>query len=735
MMFAMLQRQNKKPSTTSGDSMKFQYGNGDQPLGGYTIKRGIGVGGFGEVYFAESDSGKEVALKRIQKNLDVEMRGVRHCLNLRHPNLVGIYDIRFDPSEQGWIVMEFIEGESLRDALDQAPQGMSPEDAIPIFAQIVAGCTYLHDQGIVHRDLKPANIFIENSMAKIGDYGLSKYISASRRGGQTESVGTFHYMAPEIGKGEYGKEIDIYSLGIILYEMLTGNVPFDGQSAQEIILKHLTADPDLSLLPVQFALVVQKALAKNPANRYSDGREMLAELGYRIDPSGLATKSNEPPPVPVAVSNSRPLPQMAPSRPVAAKATVPSLSHRINLFFSVGFQGHAEALTHEPLAKCYLKTLNDLGIGYRESNDLSKSHKNWWFGPTAVIAALFILLNSGWITPILVMLGQGYIIYYVVWFLNVGYTQCGVPIAQPGSTPPRGVQYVHAHNAAGRGPAFQETVHFEHPGAMAQPRASSAPARPLAKPISSKEALRLWQREQRELMSQQGFWTRVYSATQSMTFAGFITGILTFGGGFLMMSSERISSNQWLGAIAWLGLMTTLTSWVVILFSRRWETRTEDSIVFRFVLMAAGLLLGAISFQTSSYLMIPWGEISGLETTDIEVFDGPINQSWKGFYDATGVPLLAGHMAFFASMMWIMRWWRQSDILRKKRFSVWPILWSVILVALVQGIFYFPGPWHVLLAGATSFVVQMASPWQEANTSRVHSSSPRNTLEMERNPS
>ena len=90
--------------------MKFQYGSGDTPLDGYKIKRGVGSGGFGEVYFAESDSGKEVALKRIQKNLDVEVRGVASLLDLRHPNLVSIYDIKFDKLEQGWIVMEYIDG-------------------------------------------------------------------------------------------------------------------------------------------------------------------------------------------------------------------------------------------------------------------------------------------------------------------------------------------------------------------------------------------------------------------------------------------------------------------------------------------------------------------------------------------------------------------------------------------------------------------------------------------------
>ncbi len=143
--------------------------------------------------------------------------------------------------------------------------------------------TYLHDHGIVHRDLKPANIFTDEGIVKIGDYGLSKFISCSRRGGQTESVGTFHYMAPEIGKGEYGKEIDIYALGIILYEMATGCVPFDGESSQEIIMKHLTADPDLSRVASPVREVVSKALQKNAAHRFSDVREMISALGMDLD--------------------------------------------------------------------------------------------------------------------------------------------------------------------------------------------------------------------------------------------------------------------------------------------------------------------------------------------------------------------------------------------------------------------------------------------------------------------
>lgn len=736
-MFATLHRQTKQPINTSGDSMKFQYGNGDQPLDGYTIKRGIGVGGFGEVYFAESDSGKEVALKRIQKNLDVEMRGVRHCLNLRHPNLVGIYDIRFDRNEQGWIVMEFIEGESLRESLDRSTAGMATEHAVAIFVQIVAGCTYLHDQGIVHRDLKPANIFIENSMAKIGDYGLSKYISASRRGGQTESVGTFHYMAPEIGKGDYGKEIDIYSLGIILYEMLTGNVPFDGESSQEIILKHLTADPDLSMLPAHFAHVVHKALAKNPASRYRDGREMLADLGYQIDPSGMATRSAGA--AARAGARLHPAPSQPTARtkmiytngsvPAAVKSggTNPSLWDRVQMFFSVGLRGHSEALTHEPIAKWYLNLLQDMRIWSRELK--GRDPKQWWVKIGAVAAAIFILINSGWITPVLATMGCWYIIYYVIWFLNVGYTHTGAghassPLSGQAVTPWPQRGEAHVRPQAVVGPSLRETVHYDPANKESRGKTSAAQPVPVSKSITSKEALRLWQRQQRDLIGQQGIWTRAYSSTRAMSFAGFIVSVLAFGGGFLMMSNNQFTNHQWIGAIAWGGIMTTLTSWVILGFSRRWESRSEDSIVFRFALMTAGLLLGAVSFQLSDYLMVPWNKISNVDGIQVEFFDGSINRSWKGFYDEAGVPTLAGHMAYFACLMWVVRWWRQSDILRKKRFSIWTIVWSVTLAALVQGIFYFPSPWHVLLAGATSFVVQMASPWLEPTTHRGRTADP-----------
>ena len=256
----------------------FLYASGARPLDGYTIKRGVGSGGFGEVYYAVSDAGKEVALKLIRRNLDTELRGMRQCLNLKHPNLLSLYDIRRDQSGDTWVVMEYMSGRSLESEMADHPQGLAPQEALKWFRGIAAGVACLHDHGIVHRDLKPGNIFCDEGAVKVGDYGLSKFISCSRRSGHTESIGTVHYMAPEVAHGRYGKELDIYALGAVLYELLTGRVPFEGESVGEVLMKHLTAQPDVSKLAEPYRSVVRRALEKDPARRFATVAEMLASL-------------------------------------------------------------------------------------------------------------------------------------------------------------------------------------------------------------------------------------------------------------------------------------------------------------------------------------------------------------------------------------------------------------------------------------------------------------------------
>ncbi len=257
---------------------QFQYQYGDKPLEGYTIQRAAGRGGFGEVYYALSDAGREVALKVIQHYEQIELRGISQCMNLKSPHLVTIFDVKQNDAGQWFVVMEYVAGPSLQELIQEAPGGLGEQKAAFFLREIAKGLGYLHDCGIVHRDLKPGNIFYENGYVKIGDYGLSKLIAAGQHSNQTVTVGTVHYMAPEIGAGRYDRSIDIYALGVMLYEMLTGQVPYFGASPGEVLYKHVSAQPELDNIAQPFRRVIARALAKNPADRYATVQEMVEDV-------------------------------------------------------------------------------------------------------------------------------------------------------------------------------------------------------------------------------------------------------------------------------------------------------------------------------------------------------------------------------------------------------------------------------------------------------------------------
>lgn len=321
--------------------MKFTYQSGQRPLEGYTIKRGVGRGGFGEVYFAVSDGGKEVALKFLRGHSEIELRGVASCLNLKHPNLVHVYDLKPDSLGDTWLVMEYVFGESMAQVIERHPRGLPINLTKEWFVNLSRAVGFLHDHGVVHRDLKPANIFVEHGTLKVGDYGLCKALGSSQRQ-QTRAVGTVHYMAPEISTGNYSRAIDIYACGVILHEMLTGQLPFEGESDGEILMKHLTATPDLNRVPTAFRDVVAKALDKNPVRRFGSMAEFARAVeaatalaspsasGPSAVPAGAATHSYHPPTVPTATvipPKSEVLPSALPvAQPLPVATPVPGVS-------------------------------------------------------------------------------------------------------------------------------------------------------------------------------------------------------------------------------------------------------------------------------------------------------------------------------------------------------------------------------------------------------------------------
>jgi serine/threonine protein kinase len=175
---------------------------------------------------------------------------------------------------------------------------MGPAKAAFFLGEIAQALAYQHECGIVHRDLKPHNVFYEQGVVKIGDYSLSKVITASHRGGHTVTVGTVHYMAPEISLGRYDHSVDIYALGVLLYEMLTGQPPFTGDSVGEVLMKHVGGNVDVTGIPEPFATAVQTAMSKEPSDRYQEhdgsagghlrARSCHADLAARRDPEQVS---------------------------------------------------------------------------------------------------------------------------------------------------------------------------------------------------------------------------------------------------------------------------------------------------------------------------------------------------------------------------------------------------------------------------------------------------------------
>jgi len=526
--------------------VKFLYPGGARPLEGYTIKRGIGQGGFGEIYYAVSDAGKEVALKLIRRNLEVELRGIRHCLNLKHPNLLALFDIRQDAGGDNWVVMEYASGGCLEDALEQNPEGMPLELAIEWFHGIAAGVAYLHDRGIVHRDLKPGNVFMDEGFVKVGDYGLSKFISCSRRSGQTESVGTVHYMAPEIANGRYGKEIDIYALGIILYEMLTGNVPFDGESVGEVLMKHLTAQPDLSALGEPYRSVVGTALEKDPEKRFRTVPEMLAALPG--PPAGAASGIGGYVAAGTIVG--------AAAVGAAARAGAPNA---VNLV-------RAEVVDDEPVLRAIRQGCRNVRTAWIEAN-LATPVK-----VLILVIGLFALLaNSKVLIPLAVVSLILYAAYRLVRMV------------------------VLKVQGGGRGATFRED--FAAGPTRMSPRRPNDPA--LAQTLPARR------RGKKDLPAPAMPYKSRRERFTELVGSLLISSLVALAMCVVMVLLKSYHTGRPMPEqCAWLVMMSIVGTWAVLIPSKFWEGTRGEPALRRFVMMVVGLGLGVFAFAGAQLFMI-----------------------------------------------------------------------------------------------------------------------------------
>ena len=282
-------------------------------LSGFEIVNKLGGGMFGLVFKARKESiGKDYAIKFLKVDDDSvrdavmrEIDNVSFFAQIDHPNLVSIED-KGTVDGIPYLVMSYAGDGTLQKRLQQGD--MTREDALHIFVQAARGVQALHDHSLVHFDLKPANIFIKGDVARVGDYGLSKLVSASRNS-LSFGRGTPYYMAPEMLQRRGDARSDVYSLGIVLYECLYGEVPFRGDSEWEVLRKHETAQPEFPAGALAGDReIILRCLEKQPEDRFQSAADLLRALqapvalgeSMMFSQGGMGSPARPAPPPPPA---------------------------------------------------------------------------------------------------------------------------------------------------------------------------------------------------------------------------------------------------------------------------------------------------------------------------------------------------------------------------------------------------------------------------------------------------
>lgn len=269
----------------------------------YEIIRNIGEGGMANVYLAiDTILNRKVAVKILRGDLATDEKFVRKfqreasaASNLDHPNIVGIYDVGEDDGNY-YIVMEYVEGQTLK-SLIKRRGSLTLLEVVDIMTQLTSGIEHAHEKGIIHRDIKPQNVLIlDDGLVKIADFGIAQALNSNELTQTNSVMGSVHYLPPEQANGIGSTyKSDIYSLGILMFELLIGKVPFKGENAVEIAIKQMK-DPIPSVcdlkedIPQSVENIILKATAKNPKNRYDTVEDMKYDIKTCLDED----KKNEP---------------------------------------------------------------------------------------------------------------------------------------------------------------------------------------------------------------------------------------------------------------------------------------------------------------------------------------------------------------------------------------------------------------------------------------------------------
>jgi serine/threonine-protein kinase len=274
----------------------------------YRIVGPVGEGGMATVYRAvDTKLGRTVAIKALHPEytrdapfLQRFKQEAEFAASLgAHPNIVDIYDVEPD-GDIPYMVMAYVEGKTLKDLIREKRRFSVPE-AFAIGQQVASALDFAHKRGLVHRDVKPQNILVTpDGVAKVTDFGIARSVTTTQLTRTGMVIGTVHYFSPEQAQGKpLGPQSDIYSLGIILYEMLTGHLPFDAENAIGVAMQHLHSQPPNPWdynpdIPARAVATVLRALEKDPEKRYRDAGEFAAAMGAQEVPAGMGTTAVQP---------------------------------------------------------------------------------------------------------------------------------------------------------------------------------------------------------------------------------------------------------------------------------------------------------------------------------------------------------------------------------------------------------------------------------------------------------
>ncbi len=294
----------------------------------YLIIGNIGSGGMANVFLARDlILDREVAVKVLRYDFQNDQAAIRRfqrealaATELVHPNIVSVYDVGEEDGQQ-YLVMEYVKGMDLKRYI-QTQYPIAYDKVVDIMDQILSAMSLAHHHRIIHRDLKPQNILInEEGVVKITDFGIAIALSETSITQTNSMLGSVHYLSPEQARGSMAtNQSDIYAMGIILYEMITGRVPFDGESAVTIALKHFQDElPDIHIysqqVPQALENVVLKATAKDPINRYKTTEEMQADLYTSLDANRAQEAKWSPVPILDETRAIEPVEEVVPEAP------------------------------------------------------------------------------------------------------------------------------------------------------------------------------------------------------------------------------------------------------------------------------------------------------------------------------------------------------------------------------------------------------------------------------------